>query len=419
MTQRPHSGWVVACLAIALAEPALAQTPQEDARREYQRALDEQQREQHRRSQEEFNQRQKATEEENRRFADSMKGITSLPNPPPPPSGGNELAATVAKARQDLEKQPPLPPQKNILLGGQWVRERKAKPARGSGNPFAELESMVTASACEMWIGDGSMEFRPDRMVGHDRGIGATDMGEVEYRATVNGVAVLPNKVIRLLMYEVKGPDRIEHVLMKDCTLVRVGAAQATAGGRSASAASAAGAVSAAGAGPPAPRAAATVTVAAAPSPAVPAVPAAPAFDRSVCRKTLLDRLGSARVDEVRAALGARFRETLQGTAPNAGGLRLDARGSPCDDARLNATLYDFDAGGVLREVTYVWARPPGAAPAPIFTERVATLARVHGGLPTPQSAVRLQADTSVGRLILQDMPERNLLLEAYRARAP
>ena len=146
---------------------------------------------------------------------------------------------------------------------------------------------------------------------------------------------------------------------------------------------------------------------------------AAPAFDRSVCRKTLLDRLGSARVDEVRAALGARFRETLQGTAPNAGGLRLDARGSPCDDARLNATLYDFDPGGVLREVTYVWARPPGAVPAPIFTERVATLSRVHGGLPTPQSAVRLQADTAVGRLILQDMPERNLLLEAYRARAP
>ena len=29
--------------------------------------------------------------------------------------------------------------------------------------------------------------------------------------------------------------------------------------------------------------------------------------------------------------------------------------------ARLNATLYDFDPGGVLREVTYVWARPPGS----------------------------------------------------------
>jgi len=34
--------------------------------------------------------------------------------------------------------------------------------------------------------------------------------------------------------------------------------------------------------------------------------------------------------------------DRVQGAAPNAGGLRLDARGSPCDDARLNATLYDW-----------------------------------------------------------------------------
>jgi hypothetical protein len=29
----------------------------------------------------------------------------------------------------------------------------------------------------------------------------------------------------------------------------------------------------------------------------------------------------------------------------------------------------------------------------------------------------RLQADTSLGRWVLQDMPERNLLLEAYAAK--
>jgi len=192
---------------------------------------------------------------------------------------------------------------------------------------------------------------------------------------------------------------------------VRVGASQAAAGGRSASAATAMGASATTGASAAAaPRAASTVGIAA---------PAAPASDRSVCQKTLLDRLGSVRADEARAALAARYRETLQGTVPNTGGLRLDARGSSCDDPRLNATLYDFDRAGVLREVIYVWARPPGAAPAPIFSERVATLSRLHGGLPPAQSAARLQADTAIGRLILQDMPERNLLLEAYRARTP
>lgn len=56
------------------------------------------------------------------------------------------------------------------------------------------------------------------------------------------------------------------------------------------------------------------------------------------------------------------------------------------------------------------------AGQAPIFQERVATLSRIHP-LPPPQSPGRLQADTSLGGLILQDLPERNLLLEAYAAR--
>jgi hypothetical protein len=50
--------------------------------------------------------------------------------------------------------------------------------------------------------------------------------------------------------------------------------------------------------------------------------------------------------------------------------------------------------------------------------ERVQTLSRVNpGGLPPPQSPGRLQADTIMGRLILEDLPERNLLLEAYKAK--
>lgn len=78
--------------------------------------------------------------------------------------------------------------------------------------------------------------------------------------------------------------------------------------------------------------------------------------------------------------------------------------------------LYDFDANGMPQSITYVWARPAGPAPAPIFQERAGTLALNHPGLPPPQSPGRLQADTSLGRLVLQDLPERGPLLEAYAA---
>ena len=101
---------------------------------------------------------------------------------------------------------------------------------------------------------------------------------------------------------------------------------------------------------------------------------------------------------------------------PNTDNLRIDLRGSACDDPRIKATLYDFDANEMLQSITYVWDRPAGPAPAPIFHERVTPLSRCPS-LPPPQSPGRLQADTSMGRLILEDLPERNLLLEAYKAK--
>ena len=49
--------------------------------------------------------------------------------------------------------------------------------------------------------------------------------------------------------------------------------------------------------------------------------------------------------------------------------------------------------------------------------ERYRAPARLPPSLPQPQSTGRLQADTSLGWLVLQDLPERNVLLEAYAAR--
>ena len=49
--------------------------------------------------------------------------------------------------------------------------------------------------------------------------------------------------------------------------------------------------------------------------------------------------------------------------------------------------------------------------------ERHRAPARLHPSLSQPQPTGRLQADTSLGWLVLQDLPERNVLLEAYAAR--
>jgi hypothetical protein len=70
----------------------------------------------------------------------------------------------------------------------------------------------------------------------------------------------------------------------------------------------------------------------------------------------------------------------------------------------------------MMQSVTYVWDRPPGLAPAPIFQERITQLPRFHS-LPPPQAPGRFQADISLGRLIIEDLPARNLLPEAYKAK--
>lgn len=135
---------------------------------------------------------------------------------------------------------------------------------------------------------------------------------------------------------------------------------------------------------------------------------------QEVCRRMLLDEIGVVGVDAARTAIHARFQEVITGNVPNTQNLRLEARSSACgDDPRGNPVLYDFDAGGVLRAITIVWARPSGPAPAPIFSERARLLAMWYPqGLR--QSAVRLEGKSDVRRVVLQDMPGQGVLLEAY-----
>lgn len=390
-------------LAVLMCSAALAQYQDSDPRSpryyDYQRQQREQQ-EQKDKEEGERIQRQSAQDAESyRQFMANQHKLQE------------RLSGEVERDRALFLKTPPIPAQKNTLLG-QWRLDRtKKKPA----NAFAEINAAISQPACEMVFGDGIWDFRPKALYGIDAGIGETKLTDVDYRGNEGIIGVIP-KSGKLFVFKILGADRVQELTSTrigadPCNFVRVGAsAQAAnasaAGTRAANASSSNVSPAASGraSSPPA------QVAAVAPTPA----PISSRPPPEVCRQTLLDQLGKVGVNQVRAMSDVRFKEpAIEGKVPNSNNLRIDLRGSACDDPRIKATLYDFDANGMLQSITYVWDRPAGPAPAPIFNERVAQLARFHT-LPPPQSAGRLQADTSLGRLILQDMPERNLLLEAY-----
>jgi len=262
---------------------------------------------------------------------------------------------------------------------------------------------------CDVSFG-GGITFAPTTY--RSSGVAGMAGGPIAYRSSKKQVivAIPGDSRANPMTFTIAGPNRI--VYADTCALVRVGAPAANA---AANMTAAPGNARTAAASPSAPQAAGGAlpqVAAVAPSPP-PSTLSRPSPE--VCRNTLLDKLGVVGTNQVRAMSDVRFKEAaIEGKVPNTNNLRIDLRGSACDDPRVKATLYDFDANEMLQSITYVWDRPAGPAPAPIFNERITQLSRFHS-LPPPQSPGRLQADTSLGRLILQDMPERNLMLEAYK----
>ncbi len=401
---------------LALMVPcAMAQTPEQDRQREYYRQLDQQREEQQRRAQEEFQRQQRSTEDARKKTQEQYDDERRSSNARPASSSYDARGAADLQAlRAKLLRMPPLPDERNTLLG-RWRVESDGKPKRK--DELGQLMGMLAnpgGAACQFTFGDGIIEFKSKTWASID-GHGDDSLGPIAYRADGKRLFALPAKGIEIMGFDVVNPNRVEVFNLAGCALTRVtGTTTTTQSGLSNRAPSA----SAAGVPPPAPGPAKSST-----APQVAAVaPTAPPSTLSrpspeVCRQTLLDKLGTVGVNQVRAMSDVRFKEpAIEGKVPNTGNLRIDLRGSACDDPRIKATLYDFDANGILASITYVWARAPGPAPAPIFSERVSTLSRFHS-LPPPQSPSRLQADTSLGRLIIEDLPERNLLLEAYKAK--
>jgi hypothetical protein len=400
-------------LLVALLVPcAMAQTPEADERRREQWR---QQEEQQRRAQEDFQRQQQKSAEEEKKQRDESSARSrkeaeqwekeDAPRRQARAEHAARQAADAAALRKQLMPLPPLPNERNVLLG-RWRLEGggpqrgvaefalTGKGNMGFGDVMGFLSSFDSGKlACDVSFGQG-ISFTPTTY--SSGGVAGMADGPVTYRSPNKQfiVAIPADSRAAPMPFEIAGPNRI---VWGDCALVRVGApaAAATANARTVPG---------------------TERVAAA-SPSVPPRSTLARPSPEVCRNTLLDQIGKVGVNQVRAMSDVRFKElAIEGKVPDTGNLRIDLRGSACDDPRIKASLYDFDANGMLQSITYVWERPSGPAPAPIFSERVATLSRFHS-LPPPQVPGRLQADISLGRLIIQDMPERNLLLEAYKAR--
>ncbi len=325
--------------------------------------------------------------------------------------------------RRALLKTPPLPAERNALLGS-WrldagQRSAVGGPGQGSGRDAVVRELFGALSidrlkdiGCEAGF-SGGVSFTPSTYT--RSGMGGVVGAPIAYRTGQRGakqvtVAIPNDGQARMMGFEIASDSRI--VSNDGCVLVRV---DAPASKVAANATTAPGNARTAAASPAAPPAAGAMpqVAAVAPSPP-PSTLSRPSPE--VCRNTLLDKLGTVGSNQVRAMSDVRFKEAaIEGKVPNTGTLRIDLRGSACDDPRIKATLYDFDANEMLQSITYVWERPPGPAPAPIFNERARVLANWYAQGPT-QSPSRWQGTSTAARVILQDLPERALLLEAYAA---
>ncbi len=133
----------------------------------------------------------------------------------------NEAALTALRAR--LLASPPLPPDRNPLLG-RWRVPTGATP-RG-GDDLSQLMGMLAnpgAAMCEVVFGGGTTEFRPGSWSSSDSS-GDDSLGPIQYRMQDGQVFALPDQGLPLLGFDIVDQGTIREFRLPDCTLVRVGA---------------------------------------------------------------------------------------------------------------------------------------------------------------------------------------------------
>ena len=141
------------------------------------------------------------------------------------PGGGGAGAAAADAARAKWQKQPPLPAERNPLLG-KWTRPASSRP--NSNDPFAQLQALAKGGMCEVLFGGGVFEFREDRLMGMDERTREQELDRVEYRGDAKHVVALPKATLKLIEFDVDSPDRI-HWTGQNCVLVRVAATPSAA----------------------------------------------------------------------------------------------------------------------------------------------------------------------------------------------
>ena len=177
--------------------------------------------------------KKKATEEEydRQRQLDEEYAEEQRRSAPQRAEQARQLAendAAIKALRAKLLASPPLPPDRNPLLG-RWRVATGAKP-RG-GDDLSQLMGMLSnpgGAMCEVVFGGGIIEFRPGSWASNDS---ADDdsLGPIQYRMQDEQVFALPDQGIPLLGFEIVDRDRIQEVRLPDCALVRVGAQPAAA----------------------------------------------------------------------------------------------------------------------------------------------------------------------------------------------
>jgi hypothetical protein len=217
--------WGTLLIAASCASHAqtAGQMEYERQQREYWRQQEQQRQEQQRLQQ--VMQENARRQQESGRF-DAGPGAGALPGRQDgqPSAGGRAAyqrdADRVSAARALWQKQPPLAAQRNPLLG-RWTRPASTRV--NSSDPFASLQALARGGLCEALFGGGVFEFRQDKLVGMDARTPAQELDRVEYRGNEKHVVVLPKTTLKLMEFDVDGPNRISWT-GQNCVLVRVAA---------------------------------------------------------------------------------------------------------------------------------------------------------------------------------------------------
>ena len=221
-------------LLVALLVPcAMAQTPEQDRRREYDRQQDEIRQEQQRRAQEAYQAQLKATEEaqkrqregdDDRRMKDDADASKRRAQAAPAAQNSADMTAMRAK----LLGMPPLPDERNPLLG-RWRVDAGPKPQRK--DELGLLMGMLAnpgGAACQFTFGGGITEFKAKSWASID-GHGDDSLGPIVYRGDARRVWALPAKGVELMGFDLADPNRAVSLNLGGCTLVRAAAAATTA----------------------------------------------------------------------------------------------------------------------------------------------------------------------------------------------